>query len=566
MRLRNGFSGLGLGLVLVGMFGFSASVRKKPRTAIAPALVTITVVLASLAFAQVAEATVHSCGSPVLSGATATVTCAYDGTTGADGTPQTWTVPAGVTQATFEVLGAQGGDGGADICGPAGGLGGETTAILPVTAGSLFTIIAAGQGVLEGPGGFGGGGAGGANDASGAGGDGGGGGSSVSGPGPTLLLAAGGGGGSVGCDSGLKGGYGGGLSGTAASPGFDPNSGSVGEPGTQSEGGEGGSGGLGGTGASGGKGELGEGGAGAPGSATGCEFGGGGGGGGYYGGGGGGGCIGGGGGSGFVTPSAASSSSQTGVREGDGLVRISYTALKLNPGTTSCNGVYLGVGATVAVPAGGHCTLLPGTKVTGSVQAQHPGGTLIDDGAIIAGNLQVDGAAAVQSYGGGSVGGNLIIEGLTGAPADPDAVCVTGVRGDATPRDTCTPPGDNSVSDTTIHGIVQVFNNGGHAPLDIDSSVIGGYMQVKGNAASLALTANLIGGYLQVDENTGQLTITANTAGGSIAVHNNTIAGGTLTENTSTGGACQLQNDNPTIEGSANKAKSGHPNSCNRNA
>lgn len=325
MRLRNGFFGLGLGQVLAGMFGSSASVRKTPRAAIAAASATITVVLASLAFAQAAGATVPSCGSPVVFGATATVTCAYDGTTGADGSAQMWTVPAGVTQATFNVFGAQGGGG----CGTEGGLGGETTAVLPVTTNTLFTIVAAGRGVLQGPGGFGGGGAGGGTV-----GDGGGGGSSVSGPGPSLLLAAGGGGGSVGCGSGLTGGGGGGLSGDAAPASFDSNSGSPGEPGTQTEGGKGGSGGQGGTGASGGNGELGQGGAGAPDSATACDFGGGGGGGGYYGGGGGGGCVGGGGGSGFVTHSAVTSSLQTGVREGNGLVTIEYGVIP------ACTGIH----------------------------------------------------------------------------------------------------------------------------------------------------------------------------------------------------------------------------------
>ncbi len=155
MRPRNGFFGLGLGQVLMGVFGLSASVRKTPRAAIAAASATITVVLASLAFAQAAGATVPSCGSPVLSGATATVTCAYNGTTGADGSAQTWTVPAGVNQATFDVSGAQGGW----YQGSAGGLGGETKAVLHVTASTVFTIVVAGNGVAEGPGGFGGGGA-----------------------------------------------------------------------------------------------------------------------------------------------------------------------------------------------------------------------------------------------------------------------------------------------------------------------------------------------------------------------------------------------------------------------
>lgn len=313
MRLRNRFAVGSVGLVGAGRHRFGATVRETPRAATAPACATIVAALAYLAFCPAAGATSPPCGSPVVSGAIATVTCAYDGTTGADGSAQTWTVPLRVTRATFDVLGAQGGG--------YGGLGGVAKAVLSVTPGTAYTIVAAGRGIANGAGGFGGGGG------SAIAGAGGGGGSSVSGPTSALLLAAGGGGGAgevSNASASELGGSGGGLTGTAGQFGGDPNIGSGGEPGTQIEGGKGGSGGKGGTGASGGNGEAGQGGAGAPGEATACGFPGGGGGGGYYGGGGGGGCDAGGGGSGFITASAFSSSFQTGVRSGNGLVTINY--------------------------------------------------------------------------------------------------------------------------------------------------------------------------------------------------------------------------------------------------
>jgi hypothetical protein len=83
-----------------------------------------------------------------------TVTCAF----GETGGEQTWTVPAGVTSAAFDVQGAQGGS----II-PAGGLGGEATADLPLTPGAPVTLVVGGQGgsCFGGGTGFNGGGAGG---------------------------------------------------------------------------------------------------------------------------------------------------------------------------------------------------------------------------------------------------------------------------------------------------------------------------------------------------------------------------------------------------------------------
>jgi hypothetical protein len=129
---------------------------------------------------EVGATTPSPCPAPVVSGATATVMCAY---TGAD---QSWTVPAGVTQATFEVYGTQGGSAPPVY----GGLGGESTATFGVTPGSALTVTVGSQGgpVNEDNGSaFGGGGA--------AEGPGGGGGASAVSDGTSTLIIAGGGGG-----------------------------------------------------------------------------------------------------------------------------------------------------------------------------------------------------------------------------------------------------------------------------------------------------------------------------------------------------------------------------------
>lgn len=52
----------------------------------------------------------------------------------ASGAPETWTVPAGVTSATFDLYGAQGGKGSY------GGLGGRVTATLAVTPGASYQV------------------------------------------------------------------------------------------------------------------------------------------------------------------------------------------------------------------------------------------------------------------------------------------------------------------------------------------------------------------------------------------------------------------------------------------
>jgi hypothetical protein len=257
----------------------------------------------------------------------------------------TWTVPGGVTSATFTVSGAEGGG----AWQAAGGLGATVTATLSLVPGDQLDLTVAGQGQLSTPsrggaGGFGGGGDGNAVLGAATGGSGGGGGASRVNAGEKVLLVAGGGGGAA------TFGYGnGGASGTAGLAYAHVLAGKGGDAGSTTKGGDGGVGGDASTwgscwvsGLPGGAGGLGVGGNGSLGGTPG-----GGGGGGYYGGGGGGGgarCSdsfyyggGGGGGSSFVDLQATSPSVSDGVRTGDGEITITYlddAAPHSNPTTT----------------------------------------------------------------------------------------------------------------------------------------------------------------------------------------------------------------------------------------
>jgi hypothetical protein len=260
------------------------------------------------------------------------------------GSAQSWVVPANVTSATFDVLGAQGGvgdDGQLDRPSAPAGLGGHTTATIAVTPGETIQINVgcAGSDSLgaTAPGGFGGspGGNGGIGGDLGTGG--GGGGSSDVRQGGTALtnrvVVAGGGGGSGGANgvssTATEVGGGGDGGGTAGVDGVSSANAGGGGGGTQLANGAGG--GIADCESSGVPGAAGTDGAGGAGG-SGPTFGaGGGGGGGYRSGGGGAGCVnggGGGGGAGFAVASATGVTQAVGVQAGDGRVVVTFT-----PGT-----------------------------------------------------------------------------------------------------------------------------------------------------------------------------------------------------------------------------------------
>lgn len=127
------------------------------------------------------------------------------------GSPQTWTVPTGVTQATFTLAGAAGGIGSPSSVPAAGGLGALVHATLAVTPGQTYTLVVGGAGGSGLPGGYNGGGAAGGNLFVPAAGSGGGatdlrtGGASAPLSARVLVAAGGGGGGSSGPPSGVNG-------------------------------------------------------------------------------------------------------------------------------------------------------------------------------------------------------------------------------------------------------------------------------------------------------------------------------------------------------------------------
>src|SRR5437773_11875856 len=137
----------------------SAAPRRARRLAVAAVALVVSALATPLALPGAASAA-PSCQP---SGAQIVCTFAYTGAA------QTWTVPAGVTQATFDLYGAAGGTRAA----PAAGLGGRATATIAVTAGDTLQVNVGGRGGNgpQGDGGFNGGGS--ATGGAGAGGGGG---------------------------------------------------------------------------------------------------------------------------------------------------------------------------------------------------------------------------------------------------------------------------------------------------------------------------------------------------------------------------------------------------------
>jgi hypothetical protein len=259
------------------------------------------------------------------------------------GASQTWIVPAGVTEATFDLYGAVGGNSGSGNPLRTPGFGGRATATLQVEPGTSIQVNVGGSGgfiATLAAGGFNGGGDG---PAIGGPGHAGGGASDVRIGGVALTdraLVAGGGGGAG--NNGVVGGDGGGEAGSDATPG--------GDGGTQTTGGAGDSAGM--------PGSFGMGGDAA------CSFlavcgsslpAPGAGGGGWYGGGGGDSTTGGGGGSGHGPPGTVF---EVGVRDGNGLATVTYTEAPPEPPaepapTATCLGRTATIIASPGEPATG---------------------------------------------------------------------------------------------------------------------------------------------------------------------------------------------------------------------
>ncbi|HEY2214569.1 MAG TPA: glycine-rich protein, partial [Acidimicrobiales bacterium] len=329
-----------------------------------------------------------------------TVTCPV-------GLDDTWTVPTGVIDATFNVDGAQGGSSVNGDSGGSPGQGGELTATIPVTAGQTYDVEVGAAGgdaiagvefaIAAGAGGAPGGAAGGivAEPAGG-----GGGGASIvslsNDPSNYLLVAGGGGGEGSASLAGEQGGNGGGTAGSdGGEDGFDDALPAPG--GTQAAGSGSGT-------------QI-------DGSAALVNTPGGGGGGGYWGGAGAAGDGGGGGGSGFA-PSA--SDFLTATKSGNGLVTITYTVATScsaptgtipGPFTVTCP---VGIADAWTVPTGVASATFNvdggegGTPAaaTAGVRSPGQGGELTASLPVTAGQIySVEvGAAGGAAIGGGGVG------------------------------------------------------------------------------------------------------------------------------------------------------------------
>jgi hypothetical protein len=289
--------------------------------------------VAAAGLAAAVPALPASAASGSCAGSSGQVTCTFTETGGA----QTWTVPGGVTTATFRAYGAQGSAGGGG--GAQGGPGGEATAIITVHPGDTVEVVVGGSG------GFNGGGAGGSAVGAPYSGGSGGGASDIRmgtcaatlscGLGDRVLIGAGGGGG---------GGQGhGGSGGAGGATGGNGNGGGGGGSGGGATGatattfGTGGAAASSSAGCPGGQGANGSAGAGGGGGSN-NNAGGGGGGGLFGGGGGGGGCEGGGGGGGGGGSSYGPMGATTyddASWSGNGQVTISFTVPPLTVTTTS---------------------------------------------------------------------------------------------------------------------------------------------------------------------------------------------------------------------------------------
>lgn len=146
----------------------------------------------------------------------------------------------------------------------------------------------------------------------------------------------------------------------------------------------------------------------------------------------------------------------------------------------NCTGT-LAPGTYGNVTVTGNCVTTSSDQIQGNLQVQQ-GGSLQDEATVIGGNLQANNALWVDLRG-GSVGGDLQVQGLTASPS--------GTGDGATANDLC---------GLSVHGNVQVQNNGSGAPFDIGAApdctsglTIGGNLQIQNNAGTVDVGSNVPG-------------------------------------------------------------------------
>ncbi|MFC9294866.1 Ig-like domain-containing protein [Streptomyces sp. NPDC057011] len=502
-----------------------------------------------------------------------TPTCTYV----AVGT-DTFTVPAGVTEVTVDLFGAEGGSAAGFVApappnaGAPGGLGGETRANLAVTPGQDLQITVGGvgssgtsrHGEYARPGGTGHGSGGGG--AHGGGGSGGGATDLRTGAfgGADRVLVAGGGGGAGNGGPLLRGGNGGGLeaepggqgggpegSGLAGGGGTQsahgaggPRNNSVGAPGAPGSdidswgskpnpgsGGSGGNGGMGGNGGGGGGGGWFAGGGGSGGGRPGNIYG-----------------AGGGGGSSFAAPTATGVTLAQGVNHGNGKAVVSFRY-----------GASVTVAADTATPLFGRPVTLTATVAPANPDAGVPGGQVtFFDGPTPIGTAQLqDGRASIRTgtlqptahpitarYSGDpafTAAGTAAPTDLTVGFSSPcittahtgpltvasdEALCI-GAGGSQSGPVTVRPGGALAVSDATVTGPLSASGAGAlticrsdlTGPVTVEKGT--GQVLIGSGREAEACGGNTFRGPVAVDSNAGGTELSANTVTGPLRCNGN---------------------------------------------
>ncbi len=250
-----------------------------------------------------------------------------------------------------------------------------------------------------------------------------------------------------------------------------------------------------------------------------------------------------------------------------------------NVAATSCSGVYGGGGPEVIVPGGASCTLAPGTSIPGNVRVE-PGGTLLDEGAAIGGNLVANSPAGIQIKGTtpGTITANVRIVGLTGAvEGEPNMICnvtigenllVSSSEASAAP---VLIGGGPECRPVTVKLDVNVYGNSNRVgllgdlfdkellmeantgPVEAAEDHILGSAGAGGNKGGVTMRNLRVRGFLSAQRNPGQVLLEGNTAGGRLFVRDDT--GGVTVSRNRVGASAECVDDRPRARGAPNQIK-----------
>jgi len=186
---------------------------------------------------------------------------------------------------------------------------------------------------------------------------------------------------------------------------------------------------------------------------------------------------------------------------------ISITAYKLlSAGVSSCNGYSGGSGGGVTVPKGAVCTLVPGTQVGSDVNVM-PGGTLVDEGTTVAGNVIAKGAQVRLGGAAPNVVGKSVQ--ISGGTPGPDYVCNTKIGANLEVNGVGAGAGPVTV---------------GAAPSCAAGDQVGKLLVVSGNAATVTVAGTAVGLNASFYNNTGNVSFSDGSTGGDLVLRHNTGA------------------------------------------